>query len=187
METNRTCSDCSAPITAASKTGRCQSCARNHMTKDPAVKGKRAATYARHLADPVNRAALRERNKAAARTRWANPEYAEAMLKRLREEFQPKSLLGDQSYRAQAARLANEAKLDWCPAQYRDDYRMLKRSYSYTAKEARAIIEDMIRAEDAKLSPFERQERAIARGAQLVANDKVATTPAHHLLTERAA
>jgi hypothetical protein len=65
--------------------------------------------------------------------------------------------------------------LPWLPPEHREEYRAQYRSMvsnrKFKAEEARQIILADIRAKTAKLSPFERQERALARGARLVAND----------------
>lgn len=58
------------------------------------------------------------------------------------------------------------------PGEYRKEYRSMVSNRGFRADEARRIILAEIAAQKAKLSPFERQERALANGAKLVANDR---------------
>ncbi len=61
----------------------------------------------------------------------------------------------------------------WLPREYHAEYRRMVSNRGFTATEARQVIEAQIKADNAKLSPFERQERALAKGAALVANERV--------------
>lgn len=62
--------------------------------------------------------------------------------------------------------------LPWCPPEYHAEYRRMIMHRRFKAHEAKAIILAQIKADLAKLSPFERQERALRNGAQLIANDQ---------------
>ncbi len=66
--------------------------------------------------------------------------------------------------------------LGWCPPERRAEYRHLTRDKRIKAADARRIILDTIAAERARaenLSPFERQERALRKGAKIIANDRL--------------
>lgn len=63
--------------------------------------------------------------------------------------------------RPAAGRKRSETALAWCPAQYREDYRILTRSKAMSAAEAKAFIL-------ARLTPFERALHAVSRGAGIV-------------------
>ncbi len=103
------------------------------------------------LADPAFVAKRVEGIKA----KWRLPEFREVMGQR-----GPK---------------ISETKMGWCPPAYRADYLYFTRRLHLKADEARRLVRDQIKADkarvEARLSPFDRQMRALERGAQLVAND----------------
>lgn len=60
--------------------------------------------------------------------------------------------------------------IPWLPREYHAEYRNMIRNRRFKAAEARAIIEAQMKADERKLSPFERQERALRAGATLQDN-----------------
>lgn len=168
----RKCSDCEIGITDQSTTGKCKRCFMRGVGSDRETISRRAATvkykcrtvqgYLANKARVVNA----NRNKAML----ANPE---------RWELFWSDLTPEQEQRRRAALIAfnKRDRLPWLPDDRRDDYFTLIKNRRFTAREAKEIILNEIaakhRAAEARLSPFERQERAIQRGGQLVANDTV--------------
>jgi hypothetical protein len=70
-----------------------------------------------------------------------------------------------------AGRKISARHLSWCPEAYREAYRAI-RAKGVPVPDAKRIVLAQHRADEARLSPFERQERALARGGKLVANDR---------------
>ena len=68
-----------------------------------------------------------ERTSEQSRLQWANPEY------RLKH-------IG-------AMRRLGQHRIAWCPLEYREDYRILKRVKHYSAAQAREMIEARIAAD----------------------------------------
>ncbi len=159
------CPDCGATVSRTAI--RCRKCS----VTNPEANAKRAASISRHARD--NPAAIRVRAKKAAASRIANPESLEQLRRTMREQIQPKSYTAEAMARRDMydrARKALHTKFPWCPAEYLDEYRKLTNSQKLSAAEAKDIIQAQIKADRARMSPFERQERALANGAALVRN-----------------
>lgn len=164
---------CSKPIFNRSKTGLCQPCFLAKLTADPTRNARIAASQKRYHADPKNKYALKRRAMQAGKTRRANPIWREATVKRMREIVQPLSMTPESLASRNTAELllkSVESRLSWCPHDYRAHYYLI-RGKRVSAADARAMIEAQMKADIAKLTPFERQERAMAQGAKLIAND----------------
>ena len=177
----RTCSDCSTAISNISKSGRCRACNTARKNKDPEQTAKRMAgkreamkdpiKYARAcqvardnirkaMADPVRRAKAVERGKVKAALHFNTPEG--------------RAWANRPEVRARAGKTLSETRMGWCPPDYRQQYHDLMRLRVCSAEEGRNLILEQIAKDkrETNLSPFERQERALARGGKLVANDR---------------
>lgn len=75
-------------------------------------------------------AELRQRRVEAQREALARPEVRELWLRN--------------------CRAAAQARLAWCPIEYRDEYRRLAGAWAMNAAEARRMIEDLIQADAAR-------------------------------------
>lgn len=144
--TQRSCSDCPAPISRNAK-GRCRKCAAVYVNSDPEIQRRRAEGHAAKFADPVFRAEQAARLKANASTQRA------VELRRERGKVQARDVLFRPDVRAsamrpearaQAGRSVSERVLGWCPPDRRDEYRAMVRSKQATAAEARRMIEETI-------------------------------------------
>lgn len=163
----------------------CRSCFFAALNRDPAHIAKRNAGIAARWAKPGERERQALICKRSVAKRDATPgmrdryrEIGKASRKHLsRPDVLAKTFAPETNARRTSSMI--EARLGWCPPEYRDEYRALRSSRGITAPEARRMILDMIEAKRAKaekaLSPFERQMRALERGAQLVANDQKAS------------
>jgi len=161
----RTCSDCPAPITRQSKTGRCRSCAARNNHRDAAFVARLQAASANGKRTPEARAKARETSLRREAERKDDPAwhaYKVATGKQLRALY-------DASPEAQAANLAKRAAvgeknrfrtLGWLPDRLRHQYQSARTMFG--AAEAKRIMM-------ADLTPFERQMARIAAGAPLVA------------------
>jgi hypothetical protein len=151
----------------------CHSCVMRRNNADPAIRAKiEAGLRASPAMQPGGSARLKAGRKGAA-TRWANPEYRERMTRIFKEKVQPLSFTPEgMAKRDEVARgrAVSETKMRLVPPEYRPLYRSL--IYKKIKKaDALRMVEEQRRRDLANLSPFERQERALANGARLVAND----------------
>lgn len=144
--TQRTCSDCPAPISRHAK-GRCRSCAAVYVNSDPEIQRRRREGMAAKFADPQFRAEQAARLRANAST----PRAIELRRERGKEQardvlFRPdvRARTMRPEARAQAGRSVQERALGWCPPERRDEYRTMVRSRQATAAEARRMIEETI-------------------------------------------
>ena len=160
----RTCSDCTSPITKASKTGRCRPCAGRHNHRDAAFVARLHAASVVAKRKPEARAKAKAsglRREAERKDDPAWRAYKVAAGKRLRAMY-------DSCPEAQAANLAKRAAvgeknraraLGWLPDRLRRQYEYLRTTFG-AAEAKRITMQD--------LTPFERQMARIAGGAQLV-------------------
>ena len=169
----RTCSKCPTPISDTNKCGMCKSCNLTAQNYDKEFKQKRIKSLLDH---PTMRAGTPERRLAArkaAATRMANPEFRERLTKFMREVVGPKGrspeVLAKKDMKA-AGRKISARQLWWCPESHWEVYRAIRRK-GVPCDEAKAMTLAQYRADQAAMSPFERQERALAKGARLIAND----------------
>lgn len=170
------CKTCSRKLGRANKSGYCRNCLIAKVNSSPELQARRKAAIRARSQDPAERrrmAELMRRNSAKARQR---PEHMEMLREHGRKQYRehlstPETIAKINAVREETAEKIREARLGWCPPEKRESYRFLVRSKCYPAAEARAIIEAEIAAEKkrqlAKLSPFERQQRALERGATL--------------------
>jgi hypothetical protein len=169
------CSDCNAPITRQSKTGRCRNCARAVSMANPEIQAKRLQRLSERLRDPQVRAKVSRALVEAHRERMAtDPAYVERRREegrrlaatRLGHAAQPK---GSQINRIKGQKLSDR-RLGWCPREYRAFYQKMRRQRGKGADVAKRLTLEKIAADRAKMTPFERQMAALKRGASLVSN-----------------
>ncbi len=175
----RSCSDCESPISNDGKTGRCRGCNTARNNKRPDLAAKRGAGMREAMKDPLkyDRMCCLARNNI--RKAMLNPEtrarFVEVGKQRAAIYFNDPEIrakINDPELRKLVGRKITEFRIGWCPPEYRDLYFEITRKTETPAAEAKKIILDQIKADEAKLSPFERQDRALARGARLIANDR---------------
>lgn len=178
----RTCSDCSAPITDISNSGRCRSCNVIRNNKKPELVAKRMEGKRRSMSDPIKYARACQIARDNIRKAMSDPvkrakasELGKVKAALYFNTPEGRAWANRPEVRARAGRSISEARLGWCPPEYREQYHSLMRLKVCNAAEGRAMIEEQIKADRERLrnlSPFERQERALRNGAQLVANDQ---------------
>lgn len=169
------CLDCGKQL-KGSKTGRCSPCANRHLASDPEFRAKQKAGLERKWADPAYRAKMSAKAKAHARRMAADEtiqqrrrEAGKKTIARLFEpEIRAKCL---KAVREKSGKTQSANKIAWCPPEYRQLYWFMRKTKRLSLAECKAIIAAEVRRDIARLSPFERQERALKNGARLVAND----------------
>lgn len=167
---------CGTPIRNENKTGNCKPCNMKVFNADPAAQAKRAESFRRKLReDPLELARRRAQCRQNVRNALARPEVREAWVARARKVYDlmrtPEALEKKRVGHAAAMQRRAAKQLAWCPPEKRERYDYLVYTKRLRAAEARAIILAEIKAELDAMSPFERQMRALERGAKLVAND----------------
>ena len=168
------CLDCGTPITATSKTGCCIKCGNRRRWADPEFRAKRIAGIHRKWRDDPLWAARKKASLTAAvlAAQQANPEkWRQLGFAHIGNLTSPEAKAKQIAAVKAAGWKATERHLGWCPEEYRNDYRHLVNWKHIKAAEAKQIIIAQIKADEAKLSPFERQQRALERGGRIVAND----------------
>ncbi len=156
----RTCMDCPTELGARNLTGRCKSCATRHNNADPVAAEKRRQGIARRFADPEYRAAHAAR--CASMNRHISPEVREQrrqhghrMTATLRAAND--KITKDQRMAAGAARSATV--LAWCPPEWREKYRDLKRR-GRPAADAKRLVLDLIAGKPMP-TPYAKQRAAL--------------------------
>ena len=159
----------------------CRPCFMRWLNNDPAMKARKMAALTKRWATPGAREYQAMVCRASVKKRDANPESRAKVrangLKQAAHLMSPEVFAKAHSAEAMVKRVASliETRLGWCPPEHRDSYRRLRAQRGMTAAEAKRIILDEIatakRRAEARLSPFERQERALYRGGKLIAND----------------
>jgi hypothetical protein len=156
----RTCMDCPTELGARNLTGRCKSCATRHNNADPVAAEKRRQGIARRFADPEYRAAHAAR--CASMNRHISPEVREQrrqhghrMTATLRAAND--KITKDQRMAAGAARSATV--LAWCPPEWREKYRDLKRG-GRPAADAKRLVLDLIAGKPMP-TPYAKQRAAL--------------------------
>ena len=159
----------------------CRPCFMRALNSDPVYKARKLEAIAKRWAVPGAREYQAMICRASVKKREANPESRAKVrangFKQVANLMSPEVFAKAHSADAMKKRVASliETRLGWCPPEYRDSYRKLSRKRHMTAAEAKRIILDEIataqRRAEARLSPFERQERALHRGGKLIAND----------------
>lgn len=186
----RICSDCAKPIRNENTSGRCKVCATIYNNRLPDSIEKRRVGWAKRLANPRHYADLCRVAKQNSRKAMADPAKRAAAAERARLIWQQylntpemREYVNSPEVRSRAGRSLSETRMAWCPPEYRSAYYDIRRKVQCSAADARQIILDQIKSDQAKLSPFERQMLALQKGARLVAND--ATPPPGNVVVRR--
>lgn len=169
---------CGKELGRHNKSGLCARCFNRSRNADPEFQRRRIEGIRRKYADPTHRAKM-ARVIAQNSKRWqATPEgrdWMEKNGKRLatevlrRPEVMAKAISPEA--RAKANRTRQEGWYGFCPIEHRPTYKFLRNVKKLTRDEAMAVINQEIECGRRRLSPFERQDRALAKGAKLIAND----------------
>jgi len=170
------CTSCGAGISWHNKSGRCQPCGMKHLNSDPKERAKRSERLKRAYQDPEKLRRARLRIKENFRVAMENPEKRERFCSRARERFM-RNVWSPEArakwYAAQPHTLekAFRTRFAWCPPEYLEQYRFLRQTKHLSYPQAKQIILDEIRVAKERavnrLSPFERQEIALQKGAGL--------------------
>ncbi len=155
------------------KTRFCRSCIGTVNGQDRAKVEKARASMKKRMQDPAFKAEHIRRTSEGLRARLASdPEEAER--RRQAGRALGKSGLGQAAQgpgsepRVRVAKMQTERYLGWCPKHLRDLYRDMVNKKGVRAAEARQIIERQIEAENARLSPFEKQLLRVRNGQATV-------------------
>ena len=172
----RACSVCGTSICDSNRSGQCKPCNLRTLNADPDIARRKGESLKRrHREDPLELARRQAQMRQNVRTAMSRPEVREAWVARARKSFPlmwtPEALAKKKAGHAAAMRRRAERQLAWCPAHKRERYEELVYTKRWRAADAKATVLAEIRAELESLSPFERQMRALERGAKIVAND----------------
>ena len=125
---------------------RCDPCSRRFLKTDPRAKALRGAKISR-----------RRRDRLAS-----DPDFA-AQLSRHAHALGKASRGSRRKLRPETIARRTATRLAWCPEEYRGLYRELRKGAG--AGEARRLVEEQIRADRARMTPFDRQMAAVKAGA----------------------
>lgn len=135
-----TCTDCGGALGPRNRSGFCRSCRTKRLNADPALQARRRDGLRAKFADPtffaqhVARCAENTRNISdeARERRRAHGRRMAATLQASVAAFTPE-------LRAENGRKRSDTVLAWCPPEWRDKYRDLKKR-GRRAAEAKAIV-----------------------------------------------
>ncbi|MCK0531468.1 hypothetical protein [Sphingobium agri] len=151
------------------KTKLCIQCSRSANGRHPDKIAKSRDAMLRRMADPTIKAETLRRAHDGFRKRMADdPQMRAEMVERCRTLG--KSMLGHKHMPAAgpARRKAVESRrrtlFSWCPAEYFEQYRHLVYAKRVRAADARAIVEQQIKADEANMSAFDKQLHRLRRG-----------------------
>jgi hypothetical protein len=170
---------CGKELSNQNKSGLCVQCFNRSRNADPEFQRRRLEGIHRKAAEPAHRAKMASVVIRNSRRWAATPEgraWMEQNGKRLatevlrRPDVMAKAISPEA--RAKANRAREETWYGFCPAEYRPLYKYLRKTKKLTRDEAISAVQQEVASDLAKLSPFERQMRALQKGAQLIANDQ---------------
>lgn len=143
----RTCS-CGTALGPRNTSGVCRPCVARRLNSDSEITARRLAGIRASAADPEVRAAKRERMKRVVAN--LTPEQIERRRQHGKRQVRDvlsrpevKALSRSPEVRAKAGRARSATVLAWCPEEWRDTYRELKRK-GRTAAVAKALVLDLI-------------------------------------------
>ena len=168
------CSVCGKQLDRKATSGLCKPHFVERLNARPDRSAKLSEAAKRFNARPESRAIRCAAARKAVATKRANPELMAKLARNMREIAQPASMTPESLARrnwAERGPKISATKLSFVPADYRPLYRQL---ILKDVKKADAIrmVRDQIAADNARLSPFEKADRALERGGTLVANDR---------------
>jgi len=170
----RVCAKCPKPIRNSNQSGQCRSCLLLGRRDDPEFQRRRVEGVRRKLRDdPLYAARMRENMRRVGKEAGQDPMLREKRSARGREIYATILSTPEVRVKVKATRVAvgkklSDQRLAWCPEHLRGEYLFLIRRKRIKAVEARQLILAQHAADEAKLSPFERQMRALERGAKLI-------------------
>lgn len=147
----RHCERCEKPIHIRTRGELCYRC----LQADPEFQARRLAGVRKTFENPEHRAKMARvvaRNHAKARLRPEFAEWLSAHGKHLAQILQSpeiKAKMNTPEFREKLGRAVSEARVGWCPPEFRDEYRSLIRSKRMASSKARAIIEEKVANLDA--------------------------------------
>lgn len=174
-----TCKSCGKPVSRKCRTGYCRTCFTAKLNSDPELIARRKAAADRRWADPIQRAKMAAIARQMGINARKDPQFRKWLSdngRRLchevlsRPDIAAKANCSETKLRARDKRRATQ--IAWCPEEYREQFFYLLRTKRIPYAEARRMVEEQRKTDIANLSPFERQQRALEKGAQLVANDQ---------------
>ena len=176
------CAGCGKAITANTKTGCCRVCKNAILNARPEFVAARAAGSRAKWQDPEHRAKMFKVHSAVGKANGTYPvrraRLVEAGKTKVINMHSAEARAKVRAKQEQISRKISERAMAWCPVAYRDQYRHLTGSKNLRAPNAKAIILAQIRKDQdrelAKLTPFERQMRALHNGGKLI---EMAETP----------
>ncbi|MDG2512435.1 hypothetical protein P7B04_06960 [Sphingobium yanoikuyae] len=151
------------------KTRLCVPCVRSANGRNPSKRAKGSIAMKKRMADPVFKArqlsvahdAMRERLASDPELRARQADICRALGK----SGAGRAAQGKGSEpRRRAAITRRQTMLGWCPPHLLPEYQRMIYSKRMKAADARAIVEGMMRKEEAALTPFEKQLRRISSG-----------------------
>lgn len=162
----RTCSDCPAPISKGSKSGRCRSCSAfaraprtfnlspekreaaaervRRLNADPVINAKRVANLIARKSDPEVIARHTQACRESIARRRADP-VKFARMQEIGREIGARNIgnLASPEARAKAVAAIRRAHLAWCPEEHWPLNQQLKRA-GYPLEERKAMIRELI-------------------------------------------
>lgn len=147
------CVDCGKQLAAPKKNKRpaerCMACGNRHRGNDPEFQRLRAEGIRRKFQDPEHRAKMAKVITRTAEKARADPEYYARLVRQGHYQYQnhlnsPETRARNRAAVKAAGPKIVEARLSWCPEQYRAEYLRLQRSKRMRAADARAVIEAKI-------------------------------------------
>lgn len=142
--TARTCTECGGRLSRRNTTGQCKRCRPAIMARDPEIHRRQIEGIRRKLADPEYRAehiarCIRNGRSLTPEQRDRKREHGRRRAPLLIEAA--RHITPEQ--RAENGRKRTETVLAWCPPEWRDRYRDLKKR-GRTAAQAKAVVLDLI-------------------------------------------
>lgn len=171
----RACSTCPSPIANNNVSGRCRQCCIATFHSPEMEERRLAGIRAKMDSDPFYVARLRANMRQVGLNAAKDPEIQRGRRERGLDTYnrnlnKPEVRDKIRATRARVGKMLRERALGWCPPEHLKEYKYLVKKRDVGSVKAKEIIVARMKAEVAALSPFERQMRALERGARLVPN-----------------
>jgi hypothetical protein len=158
------CIDCKKPLTLSKrrKTGRCKLCSARATAISPAKRKKASASMKARLACPVERVVHLKRAHDGLLKHLADPVNHAALVERGRMLGLTGSGKNEKWYagRAAAGQKRSITAMAWCPLEYRETYRTLVYVKNINALTARAMVLEMIKRDTRRYHATGRLQQA---------------------------
>lgn len=166
------CTVCAKPLGPMNRSGLCRPHFVAKLNNDPDILVKRAEGNRRHALTPEGIYTRKQAARVGIQTRMSAPGWLEKAADNMRRNVQPKSITPEALARRDNVAKGitqSETLMGWCPREYRQAYHdMKRRNPRMKAVDARKIILDRAKADEANRCPFERQLEKVRNGAGLV-------------------